>query len=872
MFARHIALVMIACLGLAVRADNNSATFSAARKGNVAAVQAAVKATPGLLTDVRMDRWDAPSLLHIAVSAGQTAVVDQLLKLGASPALRDGLGHPVTFATRHHPDTAILARLLEAGANLNDTDDYGFTMLHYVVADPRQHHHAQFLLERGADVNATSKLGTAPLHVAPLDVLLEAGADIHARDWQGRTPAFTATHRQLAVLQRRKASLDVRDINDWTLLHEAAWQGQIPTVEFLLAQGADVNARDRLDWTPLDAATRTGHDAVATLLREHGAAVGDTADDGLQSEQIAGMPHTSPSDRPEDNATIPGELVPERPTLTCLGFKWYLRGDVNRNAAMGVEFRRRGRETWRTFYPALRIGGEQSGLGWVTPHMFAGSVLDLHPGTSYELRLTLHDPDNVKPVERVLALSTRAVPSAATDGRRLHVYAATHRGPREEPAYPDIQAAYDVARPGDVILVHAGNHQGDLHMDKQASADHPIVIRGAGDGEARIQGQGNDIVNVDGSSHHIFEDLTFYDADNAFLARGETLALTVRRCRIHSCSRGFFAISPRNRDFLICDNVLEGLAKEWHPRSERSEQYAHGQGAWISGQGHVACFNRISNYWDGLSIMGRIDADRELQNCSIDFYNNDMTEFIDDAIEMDYGVHNIRVFRNRIQNTFMGISTQPVEGGPGYIWRNQVYGTVRGPLKLNQKPSGLLIFHNTLVGESRAFPGAPGWQNSRIHNNLFIGFKGEWVISGGTPTLRTSRLDFNGYRFFETHREVDKIHWRRAQPWHSLSGGGISRELVVANLAEFTRATPSQFERHGIELDTDIFIQCSPPTPSVAQHEERERDLRLRAGSAAVDAGIRLPGMNDNFAGKAPDLGAFELGQALPHYGPRTTE
>ena len=40
-------------------------------------------------------------------------------------------------------------------------------------------------------------------------------------------------------------------------------------------------------------------------------------------------------------------------------------------------------------------------------------------------------------------------------------------------------------------------------------------------------------------------------------------------------------------------------------------------------------------------------------------------------------------------------------------------------------------------------------------------------------------------------------------------------------------------------------------------------------GSVAVDAGVRLPNVNDGFTGKAPDLGAYEVGQPIPHYGPR---
>jgi hypothetical protein len=36
-------------------------------------------------------------------------------------------------------------------------------------------------------------------------------------------------------------------------------------------------------------------------------------------------------------------------------------------------------------------------------------------------------------------------------------------------------------------------------------------------------------------------------------------------------------------------------------------------------------------------------------------------------------------------------------------------------------------------------------------------------------------------------------------------------------------------------------------------------DYRLQAGSPGIDAGLRLPGINDTYQGSAPDIGAFEL-------------
>ncbi len=58
-----------------------------------------------------------------------------------------------------------------------------------------------------------------------------------------------------------------------------------------------------------------------------------------------------------------------------------------------------------------------------------------------------------------------------------------------------------------------------------------------------------------------------------------------------------------------------------------------------------------------------------------------------------------------------------------------------------------------------------------------------------------------------------------------------------------------------------------PPFP-----ERTPVDLRLKDGTDAVDAGLIIPNVNDFYSGAAPDLGAHEVGQALPTYGPRSVD
>ena len=88
-------------------------------------------------------------------------------------------------------------------------------------------------------------------------------------------------------------------------------------------------------------------------------------------------------------------------------------------------------------------------------------------------------------------------------------------------------------------------------------------------------------------------------------------------------------------------------------------------------------------------------------------------------------------------------------------------------------------------------------------------------------------------------------------------------------LEKFRAATGQ--EEHGLELDFDIFEEMTPPDPSKrhAVYHAMDLNFRLKPNSKAVDAGDRIPTVNDDFSGDAPDLGALEAGQPEPHYGPR---
>ena len=81
-------------------------------------------------------------------------------------------------------------------------------------------------------------------------------------------------------------------------------------------------------------------------------------------------------------------------------------------------------------------------------------------------------------------------------------------------------------------------------------------------------------------------------------------------------------------------------------------------------------------------------------------------------------------------------------------------------------------------------------------------------------------------------------------------------------------------DRHSVLVDYDVFVNVPRLDARVVDavqklYDARDFDFRLRRGSAAVDRGTPLPSITDGFSGRAPDLGALELGEPVPAYGPR---
>ncbi|XP_076074995.1 ankyrin repeat and KH domain-containing protein 1-like isoform X3 [Mytilus galloprovincialis] len=219
------------------------------------------------------------SALTLACYKGHLEMVKFLLEAGADQEHKTDEMHTALMEASMDGHVEVARLLLDSGAQVNMPAD-SFESPLTLAACGGHVELASLLIERGANLEEVNDEGYTPLmeaaregHEEMVALLLAHGADINAQTEETQETALT--------LACCGGFLDVADFlikagADYELgcstpLMEAAQEGHLELVKYLLKAGSNVHAQTGTGDTALTYACENGHTDVAEVLLQHGA-------------------------------------------------------------------------------------------------------------------------------------------------------------------------------------------------------------------------------------------------------------------------------------------------------------------------------------------------------------------------------------------------------------------------------------------------------------------------------------------------------------------------------------------------------------------------------------------------------------------------
>lgn len=567
---------------------------------------------------------------------------------------------------------------------------------------------------------------------------------------------------------------------------------------------------------------------------------------------------------------------------------------------------------------------------------------DLKPGDTVRLHGGTYSPPPLTAKENIMLSNGNAFPEPA--GPVRHVYPPNYKGEKEEPHFETFNEAYHghdwnadfmfqilplAARPGDTILLHGGYYKanrfnyrdkiglwqhGTYYLTRKATADKPITIRAAGDGEVILDGAHCfQLFDAEGSTHHIIEGLTLRNAyigiRAAYANKPGAEGLKIRNCKMENVRFGVFA--PNDNAAVIDCSIEDGAYSERFEGSYviTAKGTAEKPISFIpAGDGDVI--------FDGKDTYCLFDvmASEHLLFQGLTFRNTFIT--FDAGRLENMGAKGLTIKQCRLENIQHGILGLDGECRDFTIIDNVMIGRLpeggfgfqegsHSGYAVNLCGSGHSVGYNYAEGfwdifnvstSSTSIPGQRAWSMDFYNNELRRGadniseidgtlwntrfihnrcasagsfaFSSQKTLIGPSYYLRnilayTKRNTFKctggSSGFNNMHNTTFSPPGLAGEPLNNFLGPDKKDGVPENNL----QPKPEHFANLTQEFFTLEF-------PDIQRLDPAELDFSLAEDSAAVDSAVLIPGINDDFTGEGPDIGALEKGKPRPHYGPRT--
>ena len=316
--------------------------------------------------------------------------------------------------------------------------------------------------------------------------------------------------------------------------------------------------------------------------------------------------------------------------------------------------------------------------------------------------------------------------------------------------------------------------------------------------------------------------------------------IVIRRNKIHNMQLGIFinwnGTEEEGNDVRIEQNeVYDPLVDEW-PWTAVKGSYMEGTGIIIRGHiGAIVRDNNVHNFFNGIYTGSSGALENPELAFDADIYRNYIHHISDDALEPEGACINHRFRNNTIDRSFIGVSLAPITQGPTWVLRSTFAGfTGRGVKLANNSDGIVLIYQNT------------GWTSASNMNGMDL------ITPVHNIVMRNNIFQSTGYSFAETPTGSTGNDWDHNN-WYTTRG-----------------STGPHFKWENINYNT-ISALCSATGLECNGYENPPGftnpaggDFTLLPSSPNINRGVVIPGINDDFIGNAPDVGAYEFASTPP--------
>jgi hypothetical protein len=511
------------------------------------------------------------------------------------------------------------------------------------------------------------------------------------------------------------------------------------------------------------------------------------------------------------------------PTFHCLGIYWSPENGHAEKKVL-VKFRAAGAKVWHDGL-AMRYNPME------TPECkgdYRGSIVNLQPGTEYEIALTLEGTE----VRTSLKAATwsEKFPIASTvkcqsGGATLNV---------KKSGTPQGYILYDGA--GCVI---DGGNKIDLGIHVNASY---VILRGFTIKNVKQHG-----IRIDNGHHIVIEDcdISKWGSEEE---PGSGFGEEMHAC-VYSKHKDLHAVVIQRNKF----HHPSWDSNSWAEEHNKGRNNRHPSGPqtivfWETRGNNVIryneCWSDKDHYYNDIIGGAKNGSYRGFPGADSDIYCNYFAHCWDDGIESEGGNQNVRIWNNYIEESMMMIANAATSIGPLYIWRNVAgrsysppgssYDLTHGYFMKMGYADGehwmtghMYVFNNTLLQPNNEGPNGLGGESKAIklcvsRNNILH------VRPEDTRSISTDK-----------NRSVDN---------------DFDYDLLSARY-------PDDHEKHGIK-GTPSYV------PGAGfSFETRTGNFQLTADSLGFDKGEVISNFCEIFNGAAPDIGAHEAGTAPLIFG-----